>query len=178
VQADIAYFDPPYGSNNEKMPPSRVRYSAYYHVWTSVCLNDKPELFGKVKRRADTSDTVSGSVFEEFRKDSSGRYIAVQAIHQLLRQTNAEHIILSYSSGGRATAAELCECIADIGKTKEILEIDYKKNVMAGMQWTREWVKEAEEPNREFMFLIEKDKKPNKTCMATPTSPSVSDVST
>jgi adenine-specific DNA-methyltransferase len=178
VQADIAYFDPPYGSNNEKMPPSRVRYSAYYHVWTSVCFNDKPELFGKVKRRADTSDTVSGSVFEEFRKDSSGRYIAVQAIHQLLRQANAGHIILSYSSGGRATAAELCECIADIGKTKEILEIDYKKNVMAGMQWTREWVKEAEEPNREFMFLIEKDKKPNKTCMATPTSPSVSDVST
>src|SRR3989344_9283049 len=23
---DIAYFDPPYGSNNEKMPPSRIRY--------------------------------------------------------------------------------------------------------------------------------------------------------
>ena len=102
----------------------------------------------------------------------------MQAIHQLLRQTNAGHIILSYSSGGRATAAELSECIADIGKTKKILEIDYKKNVMAGMQWTREWVKEVQEPNREFMFLIEKDKKPNKTCTATPTNPSVSDVST
>jgi len=33
---DLAYFDPPYGSNNEKMPPSRVRYSAYYHIWTSA----------------------------------------------------------------------------------------------------------------------------------------------
>jgi adenine-specific DNA-methyltransferase len=54
--AELAYFDPPYGSNNEKMPPSRVRYSAYYHVWTTVCLNDKPPLFGKVKRREDTSD--------------------------------------------------------------------------------------------------------------------------
>jgi adenine-specific DNA-methyltransferase len=29
---DLAYFDPPYGSNNEKMPPSRVRYNAYYHI--------------------------------------------------------------------------------------------------------------------------------------------------
>ena len=28
---DLAYFDPPYGSNNEKMPPSRVRYNSYYH---------------------------------------------------------------------------------------------------------------------------------------------------
>ena len=47
VEVDLAYFDPPYGSNNEKMPPSRVRYSAYYHLWTTVCLNDKPPLFGK-----------------------------------------------------------------------------------------------------------------------------------
>lgn len=162
VEADAAYFDPPYGSNNEKMPPSRVRYSAYYHVWTSICLNDKPELFGKVKRRMDTSDTVSASVFEEFRKDSDGRYIAVKAIHQLLKKTSARFIILSYSSGGRATASELNDCISDIGRTKEIVEIDYKKNVMAGMQWTKEWIKEAEEPNREFMFLIEKDKKPNR----------------
>jgi len=50
---DLAYFDPPYGSNNEKMPPSRVRYNSYYHIWTSVILNDQPKLFGKVntKRR-------------------------------------------------------------------------------------------------------------------------------
>ena len=56
---DLAYFDPPYGSNNEKMPPSRVRYSSYYHVWTTICLNDKPKLFGKAGRRTDTSDTIS-----------------------------------------------------------------------------------------------------------------------
>ena len=41
-EADLAYFDPPYGSNNEKMPPSRVRYASYYHVWTSICRFDKP----------------------------------------------------------------------------------------------------------------------------------------
>jgi cyanophycin synthetase len=51
--------------------------------------------------------------------------------------------------------------LKNASRTKEIVEIDYKKNVMAGMQWTKEWIKEAEEPNREFMFLIEKDKKPN-----------------
>lgn len=157
VSADVAYLDPPYGSNNEKMPPSRVRYSAYYHLWTTVCLNDQPDLFGKVRRRCDTSDTLAGSVFEEFRKDNSGHYIAVQAIYNLLRLTNAEHIILSYSSGGRATAAELNECIAAIGQTVEAVELDYKRNVMADMKSTKSWVKDAEEPNREFLFLIKKN---------------------
>ena len=40
---DFAYFDPPYGSNNEKMPPSRVRYASYYHIWTTIIKHDKPE---------------------------------------------------------------------------------------------------------------------------------------
>ncbi len=157
ISADVAYLDPPYGSNNEKMPPSRVRYSAYYHLWTTVCLNDQPDLFGKVRRRCDTSDTLAGSVFEEFRKDNSGHYIAVQAIYNLLRLTNAEHIILSYSSGGRATATDLNECIAAIGQIVESVEIDYKKNVMADMQSTKSWVKDAVKPNREFLFLIKKN---------------------
>jgi adenine-specific DNA-methyltransferase len=156
VTADLAYFDPPYGSNNEKMPPSRVRYSAYYHVWTSVCLNDNPELFGKAKRRADTSDTVGASVFEEFRRDKNGHLLAVQAISKLLNEVKARHVILSYSSGGRATAEELHKVIAENGELIEIIEVDYRKNVMAEMRWTNEWIRDAELPNREFLFLIKK----------------------
>lgn len=156
VEADLAYFDPPYGSNNEKMPPSRVRYAAYYHLWTSICLYDKPALFGKARRRADTSDTLAGSVFEEFRKGESGRFLAVEAIERLLQTTRANHLILSYSSGGRATAEALNDVIHSAGKLIEVLEIDYRKNVMAGMRWTNEWISDAETPNREFLFLIEK----------------------
>ncbi|MCC6123612.1 MAG: DNA adenine methylase [Pirellulales bacterium] len=153
---DLAYFDPPYGSNNEKMPPSRVRYSSYYHLWTTICLFDKPKLFGKAKRRADSSDTISASVFEEFRRDSDGRFLAVKAIDKLLRSTDAQWIILSYSSGGRATAEELNEAIRSHGEILDAIEIDYKQNVMAGMKWTNEWTRDAENPNREFLFLIEK----------------------
>jgi len=156
VEVDLAYFDPPYGSNNEKMPPSRVRYSSYYHLWTTVCLNDKPQLFGKAKRRTDTSDTVCGSVFEEFRQDEKSRFIAVEAIGRLLRETKAKHIVLSYSSGGRATAAELDEVIRNAGTLVELVELDYKKNVMAEMRWTNEWLRDASDPNREFLFLIKK----------------------
>ncbi|HEY3863187.1 MAG TPA: DNA adenine methylase [Verrucomicrobiae bacterium] len=156
VRCGLAYFDPPYGSNNEKMPPSRVRYAAYYHLWTSVCLFDKPALFGKARRRADTADTVAGSVFEEFRKNESGRFVAVEAIERLLKSVRARHIILSYSSSGRATAEQLHEVIRASGRLVEAIATDYRRNVMAGMRWTREWVNEAQTPNKEFLFLIEK----------------------
>ncbi len=162
VSVDVAYFDPPYGSNNEKMPPSRVRYSAYYHLWTTVCLNDRPELFGKAKRRVDSSDTVGGSVFEEFRKDENGRFLAVKAIQKLLHAANAKFIILSYSSGGRATAGELHDIIAEVGRPLEVIKLDYKRNVMAEMKWTNVWINEAEEPNKEFLFLIEKNVAPKR----------------
>lgn len=156
ANVDLAYYDPPYGSNNEKMPPSRVRYASYYHVWTTVCLNDKPSLFGKASRRRDTSDVLSTSVFEEFRRnDKTGRFIAVEAIQQLLVTTAAKWIILSYSSGGRATAEDLNAAISEAGDVVELVEVDYKRNVMAGMKWTNDWVREIDEPNREFLFLIQ-----------------------
>jgi adenine-specific DNA-methyltransferase len=154
VETDIAYYDPPYGSNNEKMPPSRVRYASYYHLWTTICLNDRPTIFGKVNRRTDTSDTISNSRFEDFRKDSDGSFVAVKAIRNLLADTKAKHIILSYSSGGRATSEELNSAIKSSGKLLEVVEVDHKRNVMAGMKWTNEWLREAEAPNREFLFLI------------------------
>ncbi|MGL4944124.1 MAG: DNA adenine methylase [Thermoguttaceae bacterium] len=153
---DIAYLDPPYGSNNDKMPPSRVRYNAYYHLWTTICLNDRPQLFGKARRRDDSSDAVSASVFEEFRRGDSGRFIAVEAIERLIQSVPARFVLLSYSSGGRATAEELAETVHCYGRLIKTVTIDHKKNVMSEMRWTQEWVREAEIPHREFLFLMEK----------------------
>ena len=155
--ADLAYFDPPYGSNNEKMPPSRVRYASYYHLWTTVCLNDFPELFGKAKRRADTSDKVASSVFEEFKRNHlTGRFLAVEALERLIRSTAARWVILSYSSGGRGTAEEVNQVLSENGRVVDVIKVDYKRNVMAGMKWTHEWLRETESRNYEFLFLIDK----------------------
>lgn len=152
---DLAYYDPPYGSNNEKMPPSRVRYASYYHLWTTVCLNDQPELFGKASRRTDTSDRIATSVFEEFRRSpESGRFKAVEAIEHLISKTSAPWIILSYSSGGRATAEELNEVLSKHGEIVDVVELDHKRNVMADMKWTNDWTRDAGESNREFLFLL------------------------
>lgn len=153
---DLAYFDPPYGSNNEKMPPSRVRYNSYYHIWTTVILNDRPQLFGKVNRREDSRDTASPSVFEEFRKDENGNFLAMNAIRSLIKQTNSRYILLSYSSGGRATKEALHDILNTGGKLIRAVEIDYKKNVMGTMRWTNEWVN-SDGKYVEYLFLMEKE---------------------
>lgn len=154
-QFDLAYFDPPYGSNNEKMPPSRVRYNSYYHIWTTVILNDQPELFGKANRRVDSRDKCSASVFEEFRRDEKGNFIAMEAIRKLIHKTNARYILLSYSSGGRATKEELYNILNTGGNLLKVIEIDYKKNVMSNMRWTNEWIN-SDGKHVEYLFLMEK----------------------
>lgn len=152
---DLVYFDPPYGSNNEKMPPSRVRYSAYYHLYKSVVLNDKPRVFGKANRREDSRDTASPCVFEEFKKDSNGKFIAMKAIERLIQSANANYILLSYSSGGRASKQELCDIINSNAHLIDMREIDYKKNVMSSMRWSNEWINENN-AHKEYLFLMQK----------------------
>ena len=156
VSAELAYLDPPYGLNNEKTPPSRVRYDSYYHLWTTVIINDQPEVFAAANRRVDSRDRVAAPVFEEFRRNDESRFTAVTAIEKLLEQIQSKWIILSYSSGGRATAEDLRIAVSNVGTVLDVREIDYKKNVMAGMRWTEEWVPAVEKRNTEYMFLVEK----------------------
>ncbi|REJ77427.1 MAG: DNA methyltransferase [Acidobacteria bacterium] len=153
---DLAYLDPPYGSNNEKMPPSRVRYAAYYHFWKTVILDDRPELFGKALRRSDSSDELSYSPFEDFRRGEDKEYIAIGAIRRLIREVPARYVLLSYSSGGRATRKALESALLESGRIMESLSIDHQKNVMASMSWTGDWASEQQAPNQEYLFLLEK----------------------
>ena len=151
---DLAYYDPPYGSNNEKMPPSRVRYASYYHPWTTICLNDKPPLFGKANTRIDSSDRLVGSIFEEFRRNpSTDKYIAVEAIERLIKKTRAKWVLLSYSSSGRSTAEELHEILTNHGELIKVRRIDHRKNVMAEMKWTHEWISESQKKTSRISVL-------------------------
>tara|TARA_Y100000589_G_scaffold73497_2_gene66637 strand:+ start:5708 stop:6805 length:1098 start_codon:yes stop_codon:yes gene_type:complete len=153
---DFVYYDPPYGSNNDKMPPSRVRYAAYYHIWTTIIKHDKPKIFGKANRRIDTKDVVASSIFEEFRKANDGNFIALNALDELIQKTNSKYILLSYSSGGRATKKELKSIINKSGRLLKAIEVNYKKNVMANMRWTNDWIN-SDSKYLEYLFLMEKN---------------------
>jgi adenine-specific DNA-methyltransferase len=99
---------------------------------------------------------VAGSIFEEFRKSETGKFVVVEAIERLLNKTKTRYLILSYSSGGRATAEELYEILSRSGKVLEVEKVDYRRNVMATMRWTNEWIRDDEKENYEYLFLIEK----------------------
>jgi adenine-specific DNA-methyltransferase len=151
-ECDIAYFDPPYGSNNELMPPSRVRYNAYYHIWKSICLNDKPELFGVNGRRSDSRDEGS-SIFEEFRTNDKGKYIAVEAIEKLIKMTPNKIVMFSYSSGGRATKEQLLQIFEENSNSYKIQEISHGHNVMKNMSSTGEFLRN-QDSHKEFLIKL------------------------
>lgn len=163
VESDLSYFDPPYGSSNEKMPPSRVRYASYYHVWTTICLNDRPKLVGVANRREDCSDVLAGSIFEEYRQGKTGRFIVIEALEKLIREARSEYVVLSYSSQGRATTNQILELINDSKYSVELLEIDYKRNIMGSMKWTDVWTRDGAEKLQELIFVISKSKE--KICL-------------
>ncbi|TSC77763.1 MAG: adenine-specific DNA methylase [Parcubacteria group bacterium Gr01-1014_29] len=160
IEVDLAYYDPPYGSSNELMPPSRVRYASYYHIWKTICLNDKPKLVGVANRREDVGDTISGSIFEEFRKNNEGQYIVIEAIEKLIENTPAKYVVLSYNNNGRATLQAIKEILKNLKKKVSIIEMDYKKNVMATItRTTNEWINKTNGINKEYLFIIHKNGK-------------------
>ena len=142
------------------MPPSRVRYASYYHIWKTICLNDKPKLVGVANRREDVGDTISGSIFEEFRKNNEGQYIVIEAIEKLIKDTPAKYVVLSYNNNGRATFQAIKDILENLKKKISIFEMDYKKNVMATItRTTNEWINDTNGKNKEYLFLIHKNGK-------------------
>ncbi|MDE7469144.1 MAG: DNA adenine methylase [Desulfovibrionaceae bacterium] len=152
---DLVYFDPPYGSNNDKMPSSRIRYNSYYHIWKTVILHDKPDVFGKANRRVDSKDSYTTCPFEEYKKDSKGNFVAMNALNTLISSAKTRYILLSYSSGGRVPKTALLDILHTHGKLIYKTEIDYKRNVMSTMCSTHQWSDEST-GHKELLFLLEK----------------------
>ena len=55
-----------------------------------------------------------------------------------------------------ATAAELSQVIQNHRRICQLIALNYKKNVMSNMRRTHQWVQDADRPNIEFLFLLEK----------------------
>lgn len=101
VISDIAYFDPPYGTNNEKASNS-VRYSSFYHLWNTITKNDRPEVFGKA------SKPVSTKGYTEPLEKNNKATIMPQFI-KLIEESKAKYVCFSYSNKGLLTAEDFAE---------------------------------------------------------------------
>lgn len=146
---DLVYIDPPYGTNNKVTLTTRVRYASYYHLWTTICLNDKPSVSGASNRRLDvSSDCLPGavSVYE-----NTSYEIVRNEIIQLLSVIKAKYVLFSYSSKSKISIDDL-RSIFGQRLAKEVC-FPYKENAMKNCTMNKKWQGDMSQ-NCEFLFLL------------------------
>ncbi len=149
---DLVYLDPPYGTNNQKTKTTRVRYRSYYHLWTTVCRNDKPSLHGAALRRKDaSSDSLPGaiSVFENTSHD-----VVFNETKRLIEKLNCKYILFSYGNKSKLSEANLRQ-IFNAYTIKEFAVFDHKENAMKSATTNSAWLGDQSK-YQEFLILIEK----------------------
>lgn len=151
---DLCYFDPPYGTSNEKTKTTRVRYFSYYHLWTTVCKNDRPLLIGSSKRRYDvSSDSLPGAISEfESTKDE----VVETSFESLVNNFDTEYTLISYSNRSKVKIDRLLEIISGFQKIVKVNKFDHKPNSQTYSVKNGEWKNEVKEPNYEYLILSRK----------------------
>ena len=97
LEADVAYVDPPYNQHS---------YLGNYHVWESLVLWDKPEVYGVACKRSDVK--LRKSVFNSRR--GSG-----ESLHRLLSAIRAPTLVVSFSNEGFLSRSEMEAMLSSLG---------------------------------------------------------------
>lgn len=88
-EADVAYLDPPY---------NRHSYLGNYHIWETLVLWDKPDVYGVACKRVDVKER--GSAF-------NSRPLFAASLVELIRRVRAPVVILSLSDDGFLSRDEI-----------------------------------------------------------------------
>ena len=151
-QYDLVYLDIPYGTNNEKYLTTRVRYKSYYHLWESICKNDKPLLFGKNGRRLDSSDKQIGGLSDFENTDYEYVY---DSIKLLCENLNTKYIIFSYNNKSKIKIKDLIDYFKNRFTLEETKKIPHKENVQKRLTINNNFMGDESE-NFEYLFRIKK----------------------
>jgi len=137
IELDIVYYDPPYN----KHP-----YNIYYFLLDIINTWDKNSVIPPTNRGQSKNRTKS-------LYNSSGN--AKTALDDLLQNTRAKYIILSYNDGGIIPIPELDSLLAKHGKSVEKIPIDHKTyNRLKGIS---NYKRTKEYKNvKEFMYVIKR----------------------
>ncbi len=149
---DLIYIDPPYGTNRIENITSRVRYNSYYHIWNTICKNDKPPLFGKVNRRADSSDKHPGALsdFESVSYDH-----VFTSIKETVNNLDCKYILFSYNNKSKVDIPSLTNYFATSYKLLKTESFPFAENVQKKLVINGKYPGDDKQ-NMEYLFLIEK----------------------
>jgi len=109
---DTAYLDPPYNQHS---------YLGNYHIWESLVLWDKPEVYGVACKRVDTKERKSQLNSKVQFKDH---------FSSIIMALDVKKILVSFNNEGFISRAEMEELLAKRGPVK-VHEFDYKRYVGA-----------------------------------------------
>jgi adenine-specific DNA-methyltransferase len=112
VQADLVYLDPPYNQHG---------YLRNYHIWESLVLWDKPDVYGVACKRTDCKERTSA--FNSKRKIHA-------AMRELVENLDARYLVVSFSNEGHIDRAEMTELLSTRGDV-EVQEIPHARYVGA-----------------------------------------------
>ena len=101
VESDIAYFDPPYGTNNKNLSVA-TRYSSFYHLWETIVLNRRPKVFGRASKPVETKGFTEPL-------ETNKKNIVFPKIVKLIKEVKSKVVAFSYSNKGLLTAKDFEE---------------------------------------------------------------------
>lgn len=115
-RTDLMYLDPPYNQH---------RYFTNYHIWETLVRWDAPEAYGVARKRIDSRDDATKSVFNRKREMSD-------AFRALLGAANAGTVVVSYNDESWITADQMLEALHEAGhEDVRMLAFDAKRYVGA-----------------------------------------------
>jgi adenine-specific DNA-methyltransferase len=112
LEADICYLDPPYNQH---------KYLGNYHIWESLVLWDKPEVYGIACKRVDCRER--GSAF-------NSKPNARVALDAVIAKSKAKHLIVSFNNEGYFSRADIETMLSCRGEVV-LFAHDFKRYVGA-----------------------------------------------
>jgi adenine-specific DNA-methyltransferase len=115
-RTELMYLDPPYNQH---------RYFTNYHVWETLVRWDRPEAYGVARKRIDSRDEATKSVFNRKREMPS-------AFAALLGEVRADAVVVSYNDEAWITPVQMMTALRDAGHQEvRMLAFDAKRYVGA-----------------------------------------------
>ena len=140
--ADLAYIDPPYNSHS---------YLCNYHIWETLVLWEKPEVYGIANKRVDCKERKS-----EFNSKKSFKNV----FRKLLNSVQSKYLLVSFNNEGYISKEELEEILKNIGNVVTF-EVDYQRYIGSKIGiYNPGGVKTGKIShikNKEYLFLCGKD---------------------
>lgn len=141
-EVDVAYLDPPYNQHS---------YLGNYHIWETLCLWDKPEVYGKAMKRVDCQERKSAFNSKRTAKD---------VLAALLPKVRARRLILSFSNEGFLSKEEILSMLMPLGRV-QCHAVDYRRYIGAQIgiynPSGQRVGSPGEKSNTEFLFVLDRN---------------------